>query len=172
MTWQSAIDLQAKQERVRGALVGVLVGLSDEVAEHRPLPQTLSIAELLAHLILVEQRVVSDMEMMLHQDYPDLPSIQPLDDPGRLRALVRQAGSLAVLLGTFDRALKTTRGAVEQLDEEQERRSGYSPDLGIVWLGTHAATNMLYHVPGHIEEMRMIRQQLGLGAGQPLGQPT
>jgi hypothetical protein len=171
MTWRSAIDLRSGQQRVGTALSAVLVGLSDEIAEHRPVPTGLSIAELLAHLLLSEQRVASDMELMLREEWPELPSIGALEEPGRLRALVAQAGSLAMLRLGLEAASQRTLGLVEQLTEEQERRGGHSPELGNVLLGHHALCNTLYHALGHIEEMRAIRRQLGLGSGQPLGLP-
>lgn len=171
MTWRTAVDLQIRQEQAHQALTGVLAGLSDEVAEHRPVPDRLSIAELLAHLILTERRVIDDLLLMLEHDWPMLPSIRPLEEPSRLRACVHQAGSIGALLVTFATAGEATRALVAGLSEEQELRGGYGPELGHITLGTHATTNIAYHAMGHIEEMREIRQYLGLGRGHVAWQP-
>jgi hypothetical protein len=175
MTWRSARDVQSKQQQIRAALDAVLAGVSESEADWRPAPGGLTMRETLAHLVLTEQSIVDDIELMLEAAHPELPSIATLDDPARLRAIIEQTGTLAGLLDAFDAACAATVALVEQLDEDQELRSGHSPELGNLLLGAHAALNTRYHYPGHIEELRAVRRLLGLAdveLAEPLGLST
>jgi uncharacterized damage-inducible protein DinB len=171
MTWRSAIDLQHGQAQVRTALAAALAGLSEDRAADTPAPHTWSIHEILAHLVATEQRVLDDMHLMLRQDHPELPSIRHLDDPARLQAILQQAGTLVELLAAFDAACQATLALVEHLDDEQELRSGRSPELGHVLLGSYATVNTYYHYPGHIEEIWTARRHLGLSDDDRLRTP-
>ena len=175
MTWRSARDVQSKQQQVLAALEAVLADVSEAEVDWRPTLGVLSLRETLAHLVLTEQSIVDDIELMLEAAHPELPSIHTLDDPARLRAIIEQTGTLSGLLAAFDAACAATLALVERLDEDQELRSGHSPELGNLLLGAHAALNTRYHYPGHIEEMRALRRQLGLAdveLAEPLGLST
>jgi hypothetical protein len=162
VTWRSATVLQARQEQVQAALVVALDGVTDSMAGQPPVPGAASIAEVVAHLVLTERRVLDDLLVMLHEEHPELPSISLLDDPAQLREIIASTGTLTGLLAAFGDACRATLELVAALDEDQEQRSGHSPELGNLLLGTHALLNVRYHYPGHLDEIRAARRHLGL----------
>lgn len=166
MTWRAAIELQARQAQVRAALAALLAGVDDDLAARAPAPGAWSIAETVAHLVATERGIVAEMQLMLAQEHPELPSIRRLDEPAVLAAVIAEAGDLTGLLAAFDAAGAATLALVERLDEDEECRSGRSPELGNVLLGAYALDNACYHYPGHIEEIRAARARLGLTAGE------
>jgi hypothetical protein len=162
MTWRSATVLHARQEQVQAALMAALDGVTDALANQSPAPGSASIAEVLAHLVLTEQRVLDDLRLMLHEEHPELPSISLLDDPAQFREIITSTGTLTGLLAAFGEACRATLELVAALDEDQEQRSGHSPELGNLLLGAHALLNVRYHYPGHLDEIRAARRHLGL----------
>jgi hypothetical protein len=166
MTWRSAMVLQHRQEQLQAGLMAVLAGVTDAMASQSPAPGVPSIAEVLAHLVLTERRVLDDLRLMLREDHPELPSISLLDDPARLREIVASTGTLTGLLTAFGEACRATLEFVAALDEDLEQRSGHSPELGNLLLGAHALLNVRYHYPGHLDELRAARRHLGLTDGE------
>ncbi len=166
MTWRTAIDLRARQAQVQAALAAAVAGVSDELASEPPAPGAWSITRTVAHLVATERRVLADMELMRAREHPELPSIARLDDPALLDAVMTEAGSLDGLLATFDAACAATLALIERLDEDEECRSGHSPELGNVLLGGHPLNNLRYHYPGHIDEIWATRSRFGLPSGR------
>jgi hypothetical protein len=162
MSWRSVVELRNRHQQVQEAIAALLADVPAEAVSRRPPGARWSMEELLAHLVLTEQRVLDDLGVMLLEEHPELASIDELDDPALLKRVIADAGSLDGLLDLFARACQTTLALMETLDEDQELRSGHSPDLGNVLVGSFAANNARYHYLGHIEDLRQLRRALGL----------
>jgi hypothetical protein len=160
MAWRSARDLQRRQRQMRAALDEALAGLTEQASDELTVADGRSVRAVLAHLVLTEEAVLDDLRLMLAEDHPELPSIRRLDDPAELREVAARAGTIPGLLDELEAACRATLAFVERLDEEQELRSGHSPELGNVLVGAHAALNASYHCLGHIEEVHGLRRQL------------
>jgi hypothetical protein len=160
MTWRSARDLQRRQQQMRAALDEALAGLTEQAADELAVADGRSVREVLAHLVLTEEAVLDDLRLMLAVDHPELPSIRRLDDPAALREVAARAGTVPGLLDELAAACGATLALIEALDEEQELRSGHSPELGNLLVGAHAALNVSYHYLGHIDELHGLRRQL------------
>lgn len=170
MAWRSALDLLERQAAIQATLSALLVGVSDEVALHPPQPGSRSIAEVVAHMVLTERRIASDIELMARYEHPDLPSITLLDEPAVLREIVAEVGGVAGLVEAFQSACQQTLALVRGLSEAEEARTGRGPELGNVLVGCHATNNARYHYPGHLAELRQIRRLLGLPESEPTDQ--
>lgn len=160
MTGRSALDLQSRQQQMRAALDEALAGLSEAEADTLRVADGRTIREVLAHLVLTERTVRRDLLLMLAIDHPELPSIRRLDDPTQLRRVIEETGTLAGLQAALDAACQATLHVVASLDEEQECRTGHSPELGNVLVASYAALNVSYHYCGHIQELHALRRQL------------
>lgn len=160
MTWHNVQDLHRRQRQLLLALDEALVGLTEAEADAARLADGRSIRMVLAHLVLTEIDVLANLRLMLTLEHPELPSIARLDDPARLRAVVERAPTLAELVAALDAAGAATYAFVADLDADQEARTGHSPELGNVLLGSHAALNISYHCLGHVEEVRALRHRL------------
>jgi DNA-binding CsgD family transcriptional regulator len=164
MTARSALDLERRQQQMRAALDEVLAGLSEAEADALRVADGRTIREVLAHLVLTERMVRQDLLLMLAIDHPELPSIRRLDDRSHLSRVIEEAGTLAGLRAALEDACAATLAVVASLDEEQEARTGHSPELGNVLAASHAALNVSYHYRGHIEELHACRRQLSHSA--------
>jgi uncharacterized damage-inducible protein DinB len=136
----------------------ITAGLDDAALERRPVEDKWSLAELVCHLLRVQDLFDERITAMLERDEPAFESYAPENDDGFVDVVASHRGTDAI--SVFLTGRRTFADRLDACTPDQWRRRGRHPTFAIFDV-EFLVEYMLHHEAHHVYQMFMRRIELG-----------